>query len=337
MFFLFISGTDLSRMPGLTAAGASPDVIPFTSPADADLIRFGYPEVIDCFPMDPEGRPTPAVITRAVVVETGMPVCVIRAGSYLPPATPYIELASNPGHDPRLGQAVYDAKKIFKRARHLSNNICCGMKSVTLAESIPGGTTTALLVLRALGIDGMVSSGGSQNPIYIKERVWKQSSFRSGMTAGSARDTPLDAIMELGDPMQAAVAGFAAGLDDSVEVVLAGGTQMIAVAAVIKKLIPSRKLLVATTKYVTEDASSSFNAMAETLGVETYAAPLDFTSSPHRGLRDYEQGYVKEGAGAGGAVLYAERNGVSAAKISEATNMLYSDLTKREIEVKRFI
>ncbi|MDR1472528.1 MAG: TIGR00303 family protein [Synergistaceae bacterium] len=329
MFLLFISGTDLSKIPGLSAAGSNLDVLPLTSPADADVIRYGFPKAIDCFPMDPEGHPTPAIITRAAIEEAGIPVCVVRAGAYLPPAPPYVELGASHGRDARVEPAVADAREIFERASSFASNAAPRGKHVMLAESIPGGTTTALLVLRALGYSGMVSSGGASNPVGLKEEVWAAASSRVGIKLGDLRNDPLRAVTELGDPMQAAVLGFAMGLPKDVELTLAGGTQMIAVAALIKSLGGSRVPLVATTKYVAQDSSSSFSGLAGQIGVETYIAPLDFSSSPHKGLADYEKGYVKEGVGAGGSVLYAGRTGVSVDRVIARANSIYERISKQ--------
>jgi NaMN:DMB phosphoribosyltransferase len=195
-----------------------------------------------------------------------------------------------------------------------------------LAESIPGGTTTALMVLRALGIEGMVSSGGPNNPIDLKEKIWRGTTERLGIKKGDLAGDPLRAIEELGDPMQASVLGFIAGLDRKTEIVLAGGTQMIAVAALISKLDPSRKPLIATTKYVAQDKSSSFLELADILNLEVNIAALGFSNSPHKGLQDYEKGYVKEGVGAGGAVLYAEKLGVTVLRVIERTNAIYAQV-----------
>jgi uncharacterized protein (TIGR00303 family) len=332
LFYLFISGTEISKIPGLSAAGANPQIIPLTSPADADVIRFGFPKTVDCFPMDPEGHPTPAIITRAAILAADVPVCVVRAGAYLPPAPPYIETGAEFGKDPTLGPAVKDAKTIYENSKHLARNITASQKMVMLAESIPGGTTTALLALRAIGIDGMVSAAAPDNPILLKEKIWRDATARLGIIGGDLADQPLRIVEELGDPMQASVLGFIAGIAQDTEIILAGGTQMIAVAALLSKLDPSRKPLIATTKYVACDRSSSFCDMAKSLGLETYIAPLDFSDSPYAGLRDYERGYVKEGVGAGGSVLYAEKRGVPVSAVIERTNALYAKVSGKNAE-----
>jgi uncharacterized protein (TIGR00303 family) len=334
MFYLFIASTALSKVPGVSAAGANPDVTPYTAPADADMIRFGRSRIFTELPLDPEGHPTPAIITRAAVLEAGIPVTVVQAGSWVAPSTPYIETGALPAEDPRLGPALPDAEKIMETAAELARNAAWGAGKfpfIMVAESVPGGTTTALLILRALGYRGMVSSAGPENHINLKESIWDDAARRLNIRVGDLADDPVRAISELGDPMQAAVAGFVTALPPETEVVLAGGTQMLAVAALLRALGGrnggGRKLpLVATTKYVERDENADFSNLARAIGVETWAAPLDFSHSPYRGLSEYEDGYVKEGVGAGGAVYYAERMGIAVDRVIERTNALYREM-----------
>lgn len=328
MFFLFIGASDICKVPGLSAAGANPQVVPFTAPADADLVCWGRPRVVDVVPVDPQGHPTPALVTRAARLESGFPYLAVRSGSYLPPACPFLDLGALPGGDPQEGPAVPEARGIFEAARELGGNLASLPGPFVLGESVPGGTTTALLVLRALGRPGMVSSAGPENPVPAKEQVWERASFRGGISFGSLSSDPLEAVRQLGDPMQAAVAGFVAGLSRTCEVVLAGGTQMVAVAAVLRHLGEDRPLVVATTRYVDQDPSAHFREMARDLEVEAYAAPLDFSACPFPGLADYERGFVKEGVGAGGSVWYAQRLGVSPQRVCARTEELYRLMTQ---------
>lgn len=334
MFFLFISGMELSKVPGLSAAGANPEIVPLTSPADSDVVQFGFPKIIDIFPLDPDGHPTPAIITRAAVLEADIPVCVIRAGSYIQPSPPYIETGASFGQDPRIGKAVPDARAVFESSALLAKNLTRDMDAVMLAETIPGGTTSALMVLRCLGYgDAMVSSASPYNPIPLKEQVWSEVSARLGDRLGALADDPISVIEETGDPMQASVLGFLAGIAEGnakKKVTLAGGTQMLAVAALFRRYCELKhcgsniELDIATTCYVVTDKNSSFSALAEELDIPVSVARLDFSASPHKGLSDYEKGFVKEGVGAGGAVVYAERAGIPTERIVERTNELYS-------------
>jgi NaMN:DMB phosphoribosyltransferase len=68
---------------------------------------------------------------------------------------------------------------------------------------------------------------------------------------------------------------------------------------------------------------------AQELDVKTYAAQLDFSKSQIQGLADYEKGFVKEGVGMGGAVLYALNNGAKIEDITKRTEKLYIELTKK--------
>jgi uncharacterized protein (TIGR00303 family) len=281
------------------------------------------PRVVPAVPVDPQGHPTPGIITRAAVDVAQFPTLILRSGCGAP-WPPFVEIADKPGADPRTGPALPDAKKILDTAA-LAAGLCEGRKTVMIGESTPGGTTTALLVLRALGYREMVSSAAPENPTQMKEQIWRESAARAGVDIGGLANDPLRALTEFGDSMQAAACGLAMALPDDVEVILAGGTQMLGVAALARHFGCKRKLLVATTRYVMEDKSSEFAALAAHIGVETWAAPLDFSASPFSGLADYEKGFVKEGVGAGGATLLAERAGVSAARVCERVNEIYKE------------
>ncbi|NLD04395.1 MAG: TIGR00303 family protein [Synergistaceae bacterium] len=328
MFILFISETDLSREKGLSAAGANVEALPYTAPADADMLYYDRPRVIDCIPIDPFGHPTPALVTKAAILEGGLPVMNIRAGTSIAPVAPFKGLGALPGKDPRIVAAVPDFSKISDKAGEAAKDLAgSGIKKFVLAESIPGGTTTALLLLRSLGYNGTVSSAGPINPLPKKEEIWNVVASRLGIKAGGMKGMGLAAAAEVGDPMQIAVASFVSALPEDAEVVLAGGTQMMAVAALLRDMKVTRPLMVATTKYICQDSTSCFVEYAEKIGVEWYSAPLDFSASKFPGLADYEKGYVKEGVGMGGAVWYALQNGAKIERITERTEKLYAALT----------
>lgn len=326
MFVLFISETKLARTPGLSAAGANLEVLPYTAPADVDLMFYDMPKVIDCVPLDPFGHPTPAIVTKAALLEGKFPITAVRAGTSIAPVAPFLELTDIPGEDPRETRAVVNVDEINKKAVELAKKIGADNKLIVIGESVPGGTTTALLLLRALGYNGMVSSAAPDNPCSIKEEIWSKVSARLGIEVGALKGKGLEAAAEVGDPMQIAVASFVSALPDDVEVVLAGGTQMSAVAALIRDMGITRPLLIATSKYIIEDKSSCFIEYAEKAGVEWYAAPLDLSGSKYTGLSDYEKGFVKEGVGMGGAVWYAIKNGATMKDIIDRIEHLYEGM-----------
>ena len=328
MFALFISETELSKVPGLSAAGANTEALAYTAPADSDMLFYDRPKVMDNMPLDPFGHPSPAIVTRASLIEGGFPVMSVRVGTSVPPCSPFKEIKTTPSGDPRYVMAVPDWENIASCSAALAAETDLPAKKIVIAESVPGGTTTALLLLRALGYEGMVSSAGPINPLSLKEKIWCETCERLGIGLGGLKGRGLTAAAEVGDAMQIAVAAFVSALPRDVEVILAGGTQMLAVAALIKDMGNDRDLLVATTKYVKNDKSGCFVEFAEHIGVDWYAAPLDFSASKYPGLADYEKGFIKEGVGMGGAVWYALQKGVSIERITQRTEALYAKMVK---------
>jgi NaMN:DMB phosphoribosyltransferase len=89
---------------------------------------------------------------------------------------------------------------------------------------------------------------------------------------------------------------------------LAGGTQMAPVLAILKGLgAPLKNVCVGTTKYVAEDKSADLAGlvMAVSPGVPVLSCNLHFEKSSKSGLRAFAEGFVKEGVGAGGASIAA--------------------------------
>lgn len=330
MFLLVIGATDIAKVPGISAAGANPDVLPFTAPADADMLWWGRPRVVDAVPVDPFGHPTPAIITRAAQMEAGFPSLTIRAGSFVPPACPHLAMGARPGGDPRIGASVPNAGDLFERAMFLGAQLAFGKERIVIGESVPGGTTTAYFLLKALGYDGMVSSAGPENPVDLKQEAWNEVAARLKKEGFGPDSDPMELAGQVGDPMQITVAGLVAGIPGGVDITLAGGTQMLAVAALIRALKIQRAPRVATTCYVSRDPGAHFSDLAMAIGVRTWSAPLDFSASAFTGLSDYEKGFVKEGVGAGGSVWYAKQLGVPVEKIIARVESLYAEMTGQE-------
>ena len=113
--------------------------------------------------------------------------------------------------------------------------------------------------------------------------------------------------------MQIVAAGMAIAASQKIGVMLAGGTQMLAVYALIQALEKSQTLtvdwsqiVVGTTRWVCEDVSGDCVGLAELLTpVPLMATTLNFARSPYPQLQVYEQGFVKEGVGAGGLAIAA--------------------------------
>ena len=98
-FVCVISYTATSEIPGVTIAGANPDLIKYTSPADAEFLYYGRCWCIDGVPATPDGKPTPALITRTALALGGIPAFVIDAGAMIKPSVPVISFGLRPGRN----------------------------------------------------------------------------------------------------------------------------------------------------------------------------------------------------------------------------------------------
>ncbi|CAD7768033.1 hypothetical protein FHEFKHOI_01942 [Candidatus Methanoperedenaceae archaeon GB50] len=320
LFLCVLSTTDTAKIPGISAAGKTPEMTEYTPAGDAELVMLGRPRCISEPPSNPNGSPTPAVITRASIQLTGVPCIFIDGGLRVRPEIPLIDLNAKPASDIREGCAVSDARGLFERSIMLGMELGKTFDFVMIGESVPGGTTTALGVLRALGYDGRVSSSFSKNPSNIKEKIVRESMEKKGISVGDLRGDPLRAVELLGDSMMPIAAGLVKGLstvDSHVDIVLAGGTQMMTVLALIKHMKIDGTVSIATTKFVAEDDTANFSEIVTLLRYPSYISDPGFGKARFRGLQRYEAGDVKEGVGAGGAMLLANIYGVEQAEFRD--------------------
>jgi len=123
---------------------------------------------------------------------------------------------------------------------------------------------------------------------------------------------PLDIVRYAGDPMMPVAAGIVKGYSGNL--FLAGGTQMLAVCAIIKAMGGTSPTVV-TTVYVRDDPSANVPALADAIGVNMIYVDPAFGDLGHPGLARYCIGEVKEGMGAGGAMCLAHLTGHSSDEI----------------------
>jgi uncharacterized protein (TIGR00303 family) len=310
LFVCTIATTETAKIPGISAAGKYPEFTDYTPPADAELLLLGRCKCIDGVPVTPEGIPTPALITLSALRLADIPVLVVCGGLKVAPNIPYMYLGGKPGRDIRGGHAVEEVEEVIARAELAGRHLAKTAGYLVIGESVPGGTTTALGVLLAMGFqaEGKVSSSMPMNPHALKVATVKAALAGAGHACGSLCADPVKAIACVGDPMMPAFAGLAIGAASEVPVLMAGGTQMSAVLAIIKALRPEimQNLAIATTRWVVNDRHSDIVGLVRQVhDIPILAADLDFSFSAYEGLRAYEQGVVKEGVGAGGATVAA--------------------------------
>ena len=328
LFVCTIATTETAKIPGISAAGENPEFTDYTPPADAELLLLGKCKCIKGVPVTPDGIPTPALITMSALELGNIPVLVVSGGLKVRPQIPFLDLGGSPGRDIRTGKAVENVKEIIQRAIIAGKHLSKTADYLVIGESIPGGTTTALGVLSVMGVEakGKVSSSMPENPHDLKIRTIQAGLLASGVEFGSFSEDPVGAISCLGDPMMAAFSGLAIGAASQVPVLMAGGTQMTAVLAIIKALNPDVlcNLAIGTTRWIINDRSSDIQGIVKQIAdVPILAADIDFTSSRFSGLQAYEKGIVKEGVGAGGA---------SIAAMTKLGGAITKDMLVREIE-----
>jgi uncharacterized protein (TIGR00303 family) len=310
IFIATLGTTETGKIPGLSAAGANPDFTDFTPPADAELLLLGKCRSIQGVPITPDGIPTPALITTSALHLADIPVVVVNGGVKVKPQIPFIDVNGSPGRDIRTGDAVDNVEEVIERAAVIGEQLAKTADYLVIGESIPGGTTTALGVLTAMGVDaqGKVSSTLPNNPHNLKAEVVAAGLKAAAEKFGKFKGDPVKAVSAVGDPMMAAVAGLVIGASRVGPVLMAGGTQMTAVLAVINALHPEAlgNVAVGTTRWVAKDKSSDIAGIVKQFcDVPILAADLDFGASQYPGLQIYETGLVKEGVGAGGASIAA--------------------------------
>ena len=312
-FVCVLAHTDTCLIPGVSSAGISEDLRPLTPAADAEVVHVGRPVCLPELPSNPLGAPGPAGITRAALCLAGLRATFFGAGLRVWPATPCVQVCTTPGGDIRLGRAVPTATGLFETGLALGRERGSDTAHLVIGESVPAGTTTALALLLALGYaaQGRVSGSMPGNAHALKATVTSTAMGAAGLRPGDGRAAPLTAVAAIGDPMQPLVAGMALGAASvGCDVLLAGGSQMLAVAALIEALhgrAALERMAVGTTRWIVEDPAADIPGLAAEISADLplLAANLDFSVSRHPGLRAYEQFLVKEGVGAGGACIAA--------------------------------
>ena len=316
-FVTVISYTETSQVPGITFAGANPDLIKYTPAADSEFLYHGRCFSISGVPATPDGIPTPALLTRTALSMGKIPCLVVNSGSKIDPKIPSISFKVTPGRNIQNEAALklFETHQAFDYGRSLGNQLSMSSDLVVLGESIPGGTTTSLGVLTGFGVDAnyKISSSMPENPHDLKIRIVQEAIKNQKIS--NLKD-PFKIVSSLGDPMIPAVAGLATGIIQSGgKAMLAGGTQMAAVLAFMSSLkVPLSNICLGTTSYVTTDENSDLEFLVRTISPDVPILSVNpgLDKSSKSGLVMYHKGVVKEGVGSGGALitLLLKSNGI---------------------------
>jgi uncharacterized protein (TIGR00303 family) len=329
VFACVLGFTATCLIPGISAAGKTPEDRRYTAIADAEFLAHGVQPQPD-YPLPPLiAGASPVYISRAIVAALDLPVYLFNAGLPIAPTVPHIDLEGMPAACLTTGAALplKIVEQLYQQGLSWGEKLAALHPDsyIVIGECVVGGTTTALSVLTALGIDAL-GKVNSSHPIcnhHQKAEIVAQG-LAHFKTPNSQLPTPFELVAAIGDPMQIVVAGMAIAASRTTGVLLAGGTQMLAVAALINAIgihqdlvINTAQIVVGTTAWVAGDRSGDTVALAQLIPqIPLISTNLSFADSQYPQLQVYEQGFVKEGVGAGGLAIAAS---------------LYQDWGQREI------
>lgn len=321
LFILVIGSTETALIPGISAAGKNIIEMKNTPALDAEFIT-AKDNSTKAFPVSPEGIPSPVILSKALVDYLGVEVFIIDVGAFVKPTCNHLDLNMGPASCLTQGEALGKVKINFllQKGEKLASNIDRHPYYI-IGECIPGGTTTALSVLCALGINAfnLINSSVPEGNSFLKNQTVKETLLEHAHLFSEIKQNSLKAVEYFGDPVQAFICGFIKGLQKfNTPLMLAGGSQMLAIYYLSKLILERHPLdtVVATTSWIANDNKANFKKLAELTDTPAVASTVNFALSEISGLQAYEAGHIKEGVGLGGLLTTAN---------------LYKDLNKEQI------
>lgn len=347
-FVLCNAGTRVSDHEGISAAGSDPLARRLTPALDAEALVSGKTVSSETLPVSPKGIVSPVVISRACLQLLGVDIKVVDCGSFhTPQGIDVLKFSDVVANCSSSGKAL-DLKlvsELFQNGQELGKDLAESSDYLMLAECVPGGTTTAMSVLSALGyeVQGLMSSSLPNCNHSQKWKLVEQGLKNAGLSIKEFLAQPLQAVASVGDGMQAVVAGIASTASPQIPVFLAGGSQMLAVWSLLNSMYEHaeersryfpqignsnwrRNTHVITTKWVAFDPAASVVQLARLVDGPLLASCPDFTKSQHAGLQAYEEGNVKEGVGAGASMCLSHLSGFDFEQIMQAIDNCYDEL-----------
>ncbi len=303
--------TETALIPGISAAGKTAADRRYTALADGEFLLRGVQPHYQ-YPLPPliEGA-SPALISRAFIEHLGLPLYLFNAGLPAPGLPEMIDLKGQPARCVSTGKAMEPAwvEHLWQQGWQWGAQLSQRHPWLVIGECVVGGTTTALALCESLGIPARNCVGSSHRH---SNHAQKWLLVAQGLAQLPRPTDPLRAVAAIGDPMQVVVAAMALRASQTCGVLLAGGSQMIAVYAFARAIAQQQQLpwcpeqmLVGTTRWVMEDSTSNLSALASQAKCPLIYTQLNLSSSRHAAFRAYEAGFVKEGVGAGGCSIAA--------------------------------
>jgi uncharacterized protein (TIGR00303 family) len=343
-FFLVLAGTELIKHKGISAAGANQDLLKYTAALDAEYIYHGETKTLKNLPVSPNSIVSPAIITRACInllreIGWDIEIRIFDLGAFIKPQAPHISIFNKPSRSIEAGTALdyQEVLDIYEAGRKFSQSYlrdeAANDELWLIAECVVGGTTTAQGFLKMFGYncEGMLSSSVPAGNHHLKASLITEG-YKKGINREDYKthgNHPLFAVSAMGDAMQAFTAGLvqeAATNDLPPRIILAGGTQMMAVSVLIENLMNRNKIQnlyeIVTSQWVMNDKSAQVDELAAMLCPNTKISYAQVNPNNHKVFMDYEQGHVKEGVGAGALLKLCLENAVSEPVLAEELDKL---------------
>jgi uncharacterized protein (TIGR00303 family) len=331
LFVLVIGSTETALIPGISAAGQNSEQIKHTPSLDADFLILEKDKFKSSIPVSPSGIPSPAIISKVLIELLDLETNIIDAGAFFKPKCDHISLNMGAAKSITTGKALDPVKTgfLFQKGEKYATSLS-SYPYVIIGECVPGGTTTALSVLCSLGINAfdLVSSSCPEGNNMWKNEVVRDALLNNPETFSAIKKNSFKSVEFFGDPMQAFLCGFLKGAQKiNLPVMLAGGSQMIAVYYLAKQVLEysPHNTVVATTSWITNDKNAKTKKLAELCSAPLLSSNISFSTSQHSGLKAYEEGHIKEGVGAGGLMIAADLyKNISSENIVHKIEALYS-------------
>ena len=151
VFACVLGFTDTCLIPGISAAGKTPEDRRYTAIADAEFLACGVQSHAD-YPLPPLiAGASPVYISRAIVAGLGLPLYIFNAGLPIAPSVPHIDLGGMPAACLSTGAAlaIDVVTRLYQQGLDWGEKLALQHPDsyIVIGECVVGGTTTALSLL----------------------------------------------------------------------------------------------------------------------------------------------------------------------------------------------
>lgn len=326
-FIIFNAVAPLPDLHRVSDAGAGENLMQLTPTRDAELIACGQANT----PLNGEFSPSPVAGSESVspaILVHGLLKALQRQGLKVRLHCYQLGLEQQPDFS---GSALDDIVCHFclpgEEDRLVRQQLLPELvrqyhasEEHMIAECGVGGTTFATLWLRHWLTNEITLAGSTMAP---EKLMMKAKTIEQLMDQFSSFPRNVNTFIQhqqASDPVQRAMCALlmTQSHDKTVlELNLAGGMMFIAPLLAIGIDDIQHHLQIATTRWVLEGTNARKVLSNLPSSIEVVPSVTDFNQSSYRALHLYEQGYVVEGCGLGGSLVFAEQLGLSQQQIIE--------------------